>query len=181
MRKKLFAMFAVGAMMIAMLAGCGGSEGSVPEAGSGAGVVNEPEASTCFKDNIIETDDFKIEITGYKVIPVGEAGNEYGDKPVIAFWYNTTNVSGKEIDPNTAWIFNVTAIQDNDPNAINTLEVGMAPDMSFIDSQLETIKKGGTVANAVAYELDDLETPVLLQVKDLITDEVCGEQTFKIK
>src|SRR5699024_9386147 len=117
-------------------------------------------------------DDFKIEITDYQVIPAGETGNEYGDTPVIAFWYDTTNTSGTDIDPSTAWIYSLKAIQDNDPNAINELDMGMLPDDSFLDSQLETIKKDGTVSNAVSYELDDDFTPVtLVATNGLFGDE----------
>lgn len=54
------------------------------------------------------------------------------------------------------------AVQDNDPDAVNTLEVAGLPDDQFLDSQLETIKKDGKVKNAVAYELDELENPVTL-------------------
>ena len=38
--------------------------------------------------------------------------------------------------------------------------MGSLPDDRFLDSQTENIKKGGTVENAIAYELDDLVTPV---------------------
>ena len=99
----------------------------------------------------------KIEITRYKVIKAGQKGNEYGEKPVIAFWYKTTNLSGDKVDP-TDFLFNFTAYQDNNPNAENKLDVGSLPDDRFLDSQTENIKKGGTVENAMAYELDDLHT-----------------------
>ena len=135
-----------------------------------------------FKDNILKTKDVKIEITDYKIIPVGEEGNEYGEKPVIAFWYNTTNLTGNEdVNPISAWIAMFTCIQDNNPNAINELEAGMLPDDRFLDSQMETIKKDGTVENAMSYELDDLETPVTLKATRGVGGEELGEQTFEIK
>jgi len=73
------------------------------------------------------------------------------------------------------------AVQDNDPNKVNTLEVTGLPDDQFLDSQLETIKKDGTVKNAVAYELDDLETPVTLIATQGMGGEKLGEQNFNIK
>jgi hypothetical protein len=57
----------------------------------------------------------------------------------------------------------------------------MLPDNQFLDSQLETIKQNGTVSNAVAYELDDLETPVTLIATQGISGDKLGEQTFEIK
>ncbi|WP_282020157.1 DUF5067 domain-containing protein [Planomicrobium okeanokoites] len=134
-----------------------------------------------FKDNEAKLIDLKINITETKVIQPGEVGNEYGEKPVFAIWYEATNLSDKDIDPMTAWIVVFEAIQDNNPNAINTLEVASLPDEQYLDSQLETIKKDGTVANAVAYELDDLETPVTLVATQGIGGDKLGEQSFEVK
>ena len=134
-----------------------------------------------FKDNVIVVDDYTMKITDWKVIPVGEKGNEYGKSPVIAFWYDTTNTSGKEIDPTTSWISIMEAVQDNDPNAVNELNVSSLPDDQFLDSQLQKIKKDGTVSNAVAYELTDDTTPVELTAKSSLIGDPIGSMTFEIK
>ncbi|MDO6448101.1 DUF5067 domain-containing protein [Oceanobacillus profundus] len=134
-----------------------------------------------FKDNEAKINDLKIKITETKVIPAGEPGNEYGEKPVFAIWYETTNLTDKDIDPSTAWFAVFTAIQDNDPNAINELEVGSLPDENHLDSQLETIKKDGTVENSIAYELDDLETPVTLVATQGLVGEELGRVEYEIK
>jgi hypothetical protein len=133
-----------------------------------------------FVDGVYTDSDVSIKITRHKVIKPGETGNEYGDKPLIGFWYKTTNLSGKETDPINAWIFSINAFQDNDPNAENELEIGPLPDDRFLDSQTENIKKGGTVENAVAYELDDLTTPVDLVAAELFGDEI-GTVTYKLR
>ena len=133
-----------------------------------------------FADNVLIAEDVKIEITDWRVIPVGETGNEYGDVPVIAFWYSTTNLSGKELDPSSAWIAMFTAVQDNNPDMINELQVASLPDAAFRDTQSATIKKGGTVDCAWAYELDDTTTPVVLKGRKGIFGEELGEQTFNI-
>lgn len=134
-----------------------------------------------FKDNEAKLEDLKINITETKVIPVGEKGNEYGEKPVFAIWYNTTNLSDKEIDPGMAWLAVFTVIQDNNPNAVNELEVGALPDDRFLDTQMENIKKDGTVEHAIAYELDDLETPVTLVANQGLGGKELGKQDFEIK
>lgn len=151
------------------------------------GEVDESSASdttnttgTTFSDGVYTSDEYTITITDYKVIQPGETGNEYGDKPVIAFWYDTTNVaSDTALNPSTAWMLVFEAVQDNDPNAVNTLNVGMLPDDQFLDSQLQDIKIGGTVSNAVAYELDDLTTPVTLTAQDMF-GTVYGSQDFTV-
>jgi len=134
-----------------------------------------------FKDNTLKIHDATVVITDVKVIPVGEKGNEYGKKPVIAFWFKTTNLTNKEMTPDEPWIACIDAYQDNNPNAENKLDVGSLPDEQFSDSQFENIKQGGTVEDAIAYELDDSTTPVVLKAMQGISGPKLGEQTFNIK
>jgi hypothetical protein len=134
-----------------------------------------------FDGKVAELNDLKIEIIEYKIIKVGEKGNEYGSKPVIAFWYNTTNKSDKEIDPSIAWLAVFTAIQDNNKNMVNELKVAGHPDDSLIDTQDAKIKKGGTVKNAIAYELSDETTPVTLKATQGMDGKDLGQKNFEVK
>lgn len=182
--KKSFVLLTCASIAI-VLAGCGGAtQSSGPTASNSSSAASEsPVASvsdTSFKNGVLTTSDMKIEITDHKIIPVGAKGNEYGKKPVMAFWYKTTNLSGKNMTP-MDFLFVITAYQDNDPNAENKLEVGSLPDDKFLNSQMEKIKKGGTVANAVAYELDDKTTPVdLVASNDFGASEI-GKVTYNLK
>lgn len=150
-------------------------------ANASVGTTENTGAELGFANNKLVTDSYTIEITDYRVIPVGETGNEYGSAPVIAFWYTTTNTSGKDINPMSAWIYAMTAIQDNNPNAVNELNVAMLPDTRFTDTQMQTIKAGGSVDCAVAYELSDTETDVTLTAKNNLIGPELGAQTFPIK
>lgn len=177
---------------IVLLSGCGGTTptSGVPSAGSvdpgTSASANPGETETAakdpsFVDGVLTTPNMKIVITRHKVIPVGKKGNEYGDKPVIAFWYKTTNLSGKKISP-MEWLFVFTAYQDNNPNAMNELDVSsLPPDDAFLGTQTETIKKGGTVEDAVAYELDDQTTPVELVASDDLGFTEIGRKTYPVK
>ena len=193
MKKKLIMCAILAAITAATLTACGGNT-STPDASSDASASTSQSASDTakdtgestsgysFKDNVLTSQDAKIEITDYKVIPVGETGNEYGEKPVIAFWYKTTNLSGNEdVSPLAVWTAMFTCVQDNDANAVNELEAASLPDERFLDSQMETIKKDGTVESAVAYNLDDTETPVTLKATQGIGGADLGEQTYNIK
>lgn len=138
-----------------------------------------------FKNGKATMEDVEITITKYKVIPVGEEGNQYGKNPVIAFWYDTTNISGKDIiNPTSAWFAffgeNDSVVQDNDKNKINKLQVGISPDITLSDNGSVTIKKDGTVSYAIAYELTDTTTPVVLKAYKGYTGKLLGEQEFKI-
>lgn len=191
MKKYLFVLFAV---MLIVLSACGGSteskdteKGESKESADAASEESKDKAETnenedvYFKDNEAKIEDLKIKITETKVIPAGEPGNEDGEKPVFAIWYEVTNFTDKEIDPSTAWIAVFTAVQDNDPNAVNELELGSLPDENHLDTQLEKIKKDGTVENSVAYELDDLEIPVTLVASQGAMGEEIGRQEYEIK
>lgn len=144
----------------------------------------ENAADATFDGKVLKGNSYTIKITDYKVIPVGEAGNEYGEKPVIAFWYDTlvnqNYDNSTPIDPSTAWIMNFKAVQDNDPNAVNELNVAMLPDEKFTDSQSAQIKPGGTVSMAMAYELTDEETPVTLIAGDILGKKF-GKADFPVK
>jgi len=169
--------------LLVTLAGCSGDSKESKEKDKVPEQVEPVEKNSkkfYFDGEVAEIEDVKIKITETKVIPVGKKGNEYGEKPVFAIWYETTNKSDKDIDPMIAWLVIFEAVQDNNPNAINTLNVGMLPDDAHSDSQLQTIKKDGTVENSVAYELDDDVTPVTLVASKGMPGEEIGRKDFKI-
>lgn len=171
--KRRFLLVTLMAVLVLALTGCG-------QSGESKSVKSEKN-SAYFKNNVCETKDMKIEITDMKVIQPGATGNEYGEKPIIAFWYKVTNKSGEEIDPTSAWIDTFRAFQDTDANQVNELDVGLAPDESYLDTQSEVIKKGGTAENAMSYELDDSETPVILKASDVNTNKKLGQIKYEIK
>lgn len=192
MKKKYFALSLAAALCITATA-CGagsdsGTSSSAPSApaSSAASTSSAPSSAPSdtsdgpsFADNVLTMDDYTITITDYKMIRPGEEGNKYGDKPVIAFWYDTTNISHDKLNPSTAWILVFEAIQDNDPNLVNTLSMGLLPDDRFLESQTQDIKVGGTVSNAVAYKLDDDTTPVTLVAENVLGGEY-GRQEFSL-
>lgn len=185
--KKFLAIIALALSFTLILSACGDSSSESPsDSGKKSEEAEEEqkeESDQQFHDNVFENDDVKIEITKYEVIQPGDTTySEYNieEKPVIAFWYKVTNKSGEETDPSTAWILNFKAIQDNDPNSVNELDVSGLPDDKYLDSQTETIKKGGTVECCCGYVLDDEKTPVTLVASDILGGEL-GSQEYKIK
>lgn len=190
MNKKM-AFPAAAAALALLLSGCGGASADEPAgtAPSTSQTVEAPKetaaaaaaAEASFVDGVLTTRDVKIAITDHRIIQVGEPGNEYGSKPVLAFWYDITNVASEGVVTPSNWVFLFEAIQDNDPNAVNKLEVGMLPDDALLESQMQEIKVGGTVQSAIAYELDDLTTPVdLIASEDLGMTEI-GKITYNLQ
>lgn len=157
---------------------------TVPTAGTQSSSASAPADSgsgdASFKNGVLTTSKLKIEITSHRVIATGQPGNEYGSKPVLAIVYKTTNLTSAATDPTSAWIGSFSAVQDNDPNAVNTLDVGSTPGDQYLDSQMQDIKQGGTVENAIAYELDDLTTPVQVRATDGLLGDKLGSVTYPV-
>lgn len=104
---------------------------------------------------------------------------------MIAFWYDTTNKTNKEIDPISAWLAVFSVYQDTSKSQVNKLEIGNLPDEQFLDTQTETIKKNGTAPNAVAYDLDSETVKVNLKAhkgdggKLIAKQKIAIEQAMK--
>lgn len=199
MKKYLTLVFAI---LLVFITGCGDENTSVDTDDEGnqenqneemeeekadAEEANNTEESSeeeyYFDGTNLVTENFSIEITDYKVLEPGE-GNNDGDEPIIGFWYDMTvdeDATEEEIDP-MEWIMVFEAIQDNDPDVVNTLEVGTLPDVEHLDSQMQTIKPGGTSSSSVSYELTDTETPVTLIAKgNPFSDEELGKHEYSIE
>lgn len=169
--------------LVASLCACGGSSEPAAPSGSSAPAETETVASEpdyYFRDGVMVNQDVRIEITDWQVIPAGQGDNLYGEKPLIVFYYDVTNLSGAgNITPLTAWTHVFTAVQDTDPDQVNRLDPGI-PMMDYLDTQLEPIKPDRTVSHAVSYQLDSTTVPVVLQALSGYTINGLGEQTFEI-
>lgn len=134
-----------------------------------------------FDGTVLETREFTLRILDHRIYEAGAPGNDYNDDDIIAFTYEVTNKSSDDLTALRAW-FAFRAFQDNDPNTVNELGVGLAPDdVVDFDSQTETIKVGGTVKGVGAFTLDDRETPVELVAVSPSTYEELGRATFALK
>lgn len=144
----------------------------------------EKASDATFDGKMLKGNSYSIKITDHKVIQPGDKGNEYGEKPIIAFWFDTlvspNYDNSTPINPNTAWILNFEAVQDNSSDMVNKLEVAPLPDEAHLQSQSAEIKPGGTVASSIAYTLTDNETPVKLTAKSMLGNDF-GSAEFPVK
>lgn len=141
--------------------------------------LKSTDFSQSFKDGVLDVPAAKFEITDHRVVKPGEPGNEIGEKPLLVFHYDVTNKTDETLTT-TDFVVYFTAIQDNDPNKVNELDLGSYIDPETSDTQLEQIKKGGTVAGTIAYELDDLTTPVDLVASKSFSQDEIGRETFEL-
>lgn len=152
----------------------------------GESTVTEIEAefgvgTTTFTNGTLVSPHLSIHITDSAVIPAGEEGNEFGELPVLAIWYETTNRSDQQIDPLSAWFTHFRAIQDGGEGSavMNELTLGMPPVQAFEATQSAVIDNGATVLNAVAYALPDGQVPVELIASDAVLNQI-GSVTYPV-
>lgn len=121
--------------------------------------------------------DLKIKITGVKFYD----GLTENDKKVIAFEYDLTNKTNKDIDVNTGWLAVFNAYQDN-KNTDGKLEVASTPTNynNILKNQDQKIKKNGHLNFVVAYELDNDTQPVVLKATKGFDGKFLGQKSFKI-
>lgn len=141
--------------------------------------LKSTDSNRSFKDSVLEVPAATIKITNHRIIPTGEPGNEDGEKPLIVFYYDVTNKTDAELSA-LDFVNYFTAVQDNNPDTVNELEVGSFYDPELTDSLLEKIKQGGTASGAVAFELDDESTPVELVATDNFGQNEIGRQKFEL-
>ena len=158
--------------------------GSIVPTGTALDSATQNEASAAtkkyyFKNNVAKLDDVKVKITKKKIIKPGQKGNEYGDKPIIAFWYTTTNLSNKDISPLSAWIAIFSASQST-TNYTAKLNLGGAPSDAHSTSQFYDIKKGKSLKSSVSYELVS-NKPVPLKAHKGIGGKYLGKKVYKVK
>lgn len=130
---------------------------------------------------IKEDDNFIIK--GNNLVALHSLKKRYAGK-VKCIYIDTTGKSGKDIiNPMSAWFasFPEGAIQDNDKNKVNKLEVAMHPDKNLVKDQMSKIKKDGTLSGAIAYRLTDLTTPVKLTAYKGIGGIELSSQEFAVK
>ena len=141
-------------------------------------------AEANFDGKMLRGNSYSVRITEHKVIQPCEAGNEGGDKPLIAFYFdtlvNSTYDNSAPLTPSIAWTLNFHAVQDNDPNKVNELQFGVLNDATAETNSYAEIKPGGTVSSAIAYQLTDTTTPVKLIAGDL-TGTQFGTAEFAVK
>ena len=144
--------------------------------------IEKPERNGAyFKNGEVKINDIKMKITKTEVIQPGDPGNDDGEKPILVIWYDTTNVQSEHMTPDTAWDVVFTVTQDNDPNVVNKLGKYHETNIPEYENSLKEIKVGGTLESIVAYELNDLETPITLTATQGLMGDKLGEEEIEIK
>ena len=174
MRKKIIVLVLALVMMFGVTA-CGGSgtgEQQSAEPSVLGGAAEEQVPVSTYKDIIFEVDEGIIEITS---AVIGRDGRAESD--MIVFYYTYTNTKTEARAPSIAWNWNIEAVQDNDPDAVNVLEGGSIP-MSYIKEATYELRTDESANSAGAFVLSDMSTPVTLIAKK--SGEVILKQTIPI-
>lgn len=144
--------------------GSGENEDTVTDQGSGAATGDVIEDSI---------GDYSVVIDSCRI------AEDYADKPVVIVKYKFTN---NKNDDATAFC---VAFEDNVyQNGVGLNEAYMLKDSAnySADNQTKEIKKGATIDVEVAYELNDTESEIEVEIKELFSfnDKVITKK-FSIK
>lgn len=132
-----------------------------------------------FKNNVAKITDVKIKITKVKVLKPGQ-GKNYSDNKVMAFYYTTTNLTGKtNITPAAAWTAIFDAYQSTSSYTAN-LDMFGTIDSKYTNSQYYSIKKGKSLKGVVSYELINNKS-VTLKAHKGYDGNYLGKKTYKVK
>lgn len=180
--KRLISLFAV--LLLLLVAGCGGGADSpaaenAPEGdssvGAEAGTDAEPEfspatpAGEMLSGMGFAADGFEVEFTSKRIVPAGEEGNIFTEKPALALTYTITNIDNDSLAPNDL-LFYVSAFQ-----ADQELELAhIWGHESEPEGHVGPLAQGDSWDTVIAYELNDESTPVELVAIDerIFGDEV---------
>jgi len=132
-----------------------------------------------FENNVLDSLDYRFEITDVEVVRAGGRENVWGSKPVIVFTYDFTNKRAREVDTIEAWLGTFSAKQE-DENVRQDLR--MAPFYTDDLADTKVVKPNGKVTAQFAYELKEADLPVTLfaQTGVLLKNDA-GKQVFPIK
>lgn len=135
-----------------------------------------------FKDDVLKIDMATLKILSTEILPPDSAA--YRDNNQLVFTYEVTNDSEEGIQASTVWIACFEALQEGS-DTINKLDVGMTPQdgkyEEYREHEMDDIKPGGTVKAVIAYDLEDMSTPVVLKATQGIGGEYLGEKTIELK
>lgn len=140
------------------------------------------EENTGLKDNTAVLNDIDVKVLETEFIPKGTYEGQ--EKDQLGIIYEVKNKSDKEIDPISGWYATFEATQDT-KDTVHKLETAPMPNIKkyqdYLDTQLDIIKKDGTLKNAMAYELEDTTTPVILKATKGVGGKKLGEIEVKIE
>lgn len=158
-------------LAVAALTGCSSSDDDARDVG-----IEIVESTDSFQGDTFTSEHLKIELTEQQVIPAGSAGNENGELPVLAIWYEVTNTSTRQMDALTSWFTHFQVYQnlgaDSDEAKYSALSMAISPDEGLTKHETDLIKEGATQRSVIAYQLLRPEAPVEISVTDTSLKEL---------
>lgn len=177
-----------------LLAGCGKTETNEMDTSEGATSTDistnvsteleeteEIESNARFNGEIATLEDLDVKIIDHKLVSVVDTENEDDETLIIVFRYEATNKSDQDINPDAAWTSIFEAVQGHNSSEQTSLQVTSLPDDTFLESQSKTIEQDETIESAIAYELIDDFTPVVLIATEGIGGRELGGKYFYIE
>ena len=163
--KKILSLGLVMILTLSMLTACGGgnSENNTPSnsvpsnnensstpASDNKKTEDNKTSTATFENGVLTTDAAIIEITGYRVIPVGspEHVSGWGGNPILEIMFSYTNLGNGERSPLRAFISYIFPYQGEEMKERCTLA-------GYTDGTDYAIAPGETFAGGISYVLEE--------------------------
>lgn len=144
-------------LLIVVFAFCALASSSEEKVDQGSGTTAQGETTA---EDTSSLGDYSVVIDSCRL------AKDYEGKPVVIVKYLYTNVSN-----DTATAFYIAFDEHVYQNGIGLNESFMLPDSANYssDNQMKEIKKGATLEVEVAYDLNDTETDIEVEVEELFS------------
>lgn len=138
--------------------------------------------SATFENDVLNTNEATIKITGVEVMPPNE---QYGETlSTLVITYDYTNNSDEPQQPGIAWISSFNATQETEAT-IEDLDVASAPSGEKYDAMNEMsytdVKPGATVQAVISYNINYPDQAVTLVASDGIAGEEIGTKVISLQ
>lgn len=134
-----------------------------------------------FHAGTLTTPDAQFKITGHRLLPVGETGNESGPAPLLLIYLDVSQTGHNNLIAPNDWFMFVTVTQPHPSGVKQTLQPVFQ--LNSFDRSIAGIplQPGQSTATYIAYELIDEKTPVELIATDNSSLNEVGRQVVDIK
>ena len=140
--------------------------------------VDDWDSGFSFKNNVLDLTILQLKITDCKVFQPKESINT-SDNPVVAFYFDLKNIDF-EGDLKLARAFVEFFVPTQGDDVLELAVLSLSDDI-FINSVTDSVGIGEIKSGAVAFELKDANTPVVLEAYNYETGKSYGTQTFNTK